>query len=91
VGACLERRLGLVEAGLQRVEVTRHHLRPAGQDAKHRTPADDGVRQCPDPREQEAVLPRATKLRQRFLHQVGGTSEVLTNEGVPDCVSDEAA
>ena len=89
-GAGLQRRVGVVEPGLQPVEVTGQHLRPAGHDAQHRAPTDDGLRQRPDPAEQQAVLSRAAHLGQRFLHQEGGPSEVLGDQRVPDGVGDQA-
>ena len=90
LGAGGQRRFGVVEPRLDRVEVTGHHQRPAGQDAEDRASAHHGLRQRPHPGQQQAVLPGAAQLRQRLLHQVGGTVEVLGGERVPDRVRDEA-
>jgi len=37
------------------------------------------------PRQQQVVLPRPAHSRKRFLHQVGGTAEILGGQGVTDC------
>ena len=84
-----QRRFGIVEPGLDRVEVTGHQHRPAGHDAEDRAPAHHVLRQRPHPGQQHAVLPGAAHLRKRFLHQVGGTVEVLGRERVPDRIRDE--
>jgi hypothetical protein len=91
VGACLQRRISVVETGLQPIEVTGQHPCPARHDAQHRTPTRDRVRQGLGPAEQQAVLPRATHLRKRLLHQEGGTREVPGNQRVPDGVGGQAA
>ena len=90
-GASGQCRVGVVEAGLQPVEVTGHHACPTGHDAQHRAASYDRARQGPDPAEQQAVLSRPADLGQRLLDQVGGSREVLGHQGVPDRVGGQTA
>ena len=76
-------------AGLDRVEVTGQHQRPAGQDAEDRAAAHHRLGQRPHPAQQQAVLPGAAQLRKRLLDQERGAVEVLGGERVPDGVRDE--